>query len=235
MYFNLQPINKYRFVCATRLDRERFLSEALLGKSRVFYELEIAELRLFERNHRPLPEVYNEAIEEAKEDPAILVFIHDDVCLLDYYWPEHLNEALQKFDIVGLAGNQRRLPKQPSWYFMDEKFTPEFSDFGSGRICHSKSFPPERIDFFGQPGVPVKLLDGVLLAVDSRVLWEKGLRFDEQYSFHFYDMDFCRTAELLGLSMGTATVSILHGSVGSLNNDEWRANYLRYLKKWGEV
>lgn len=235
MYFNVDPSLKFRFICATRVNEEQFFHETQLGMSKVFFELPNAELRLFSNNTLPLPVVYNQAVDEAKNDPAVLVFIHDDVTLLDYYWPEHLNEALHQFDIAGLAGNRRRLPRQPSWFFTDDQFTKEFADYGSGRICHSKTFPPARIDFFGTPGVPLKMVDGVFIAVRSETLWSKGLRFDEQFSFHFYDMDFCRTAELLGLSMGIATVSILHGSVGNLNSDEWRLNYNKYLTKWGEV
>jgi hypothetical protein len=47
------------------------------------------------------------AIREAATDPAILVFIHDDVHLLDFYWPTRLHHGLAKFDILGLAGNRR--------------------------------------------------------------------------------------------------------------------------------
>ena len=62
-----------------------------------------------------LPHVYNIAIGEAKKDPAIPIFIHDDVELLDFFWPYHVLEGLKSFDVIGLAGNKRRIPGQPAW------------------------------------------------------------------------------------------------------------------------
>jgi len=51
---------------------------------------------------------------ESAADPAILVFVHDDVHLLDFYWPTRLFNGLAKFDIIGLAGNRRRVERQPA-------------------------------------------------------------------------------------------------------------------------
>jgi hypothetical protein len=42
-----------------------------------------------------------------------------------------------------------------------------------------------------------------MLAARSNTLAEKGLRFDPLFDFHFYDLDFCRQAELRKLRMGT--------------------------------
>ena len=40
---------------------------------------------------------------------------------------------------------------------------------------------------------------GSLLAAPCDVLLDNGVFFDDRFNFHFYDMDFCRTAEQLGL------------------------------------
>lgn len=70
-----------------------------------------------------MPEIYNIAIEEARSGPAILVFVHDDVHLLHYFFAERVLRSLERFQLIGLAGNKRCVPGQPSWAFIDEKLT----------------------------------------------------------------------------------------------------------------
>jgi GT2 family glycosyltransferase len=77
----------------------------------------------------------------------------------------------------------------------------------------------------------VLLLDGLLLAVRSETLTRSGLRFDPQFRFHFYDMDFCRQAEKLGLSCGTWDLSVMHESGGNFASAEWQSAYDAYLLK----
>ncbi len=229
-----------RFVCATRLSTEDFFATAPLGRSlplyRNFPRQQVIELRLFPNNRAGLPALYNTAIEEARDHPAILVFIHDDVYLSDYFWANHLHSALRSFDLVGLVGNRRRLPRQASWMFLDDQFTTDNYDYFSGVLGHGDPFPNLRqLSVYGPPGVEVKLLDGVLLALHSRVLLERELRFDPRFNFHFYDLDFCRQAELRNLRMGTCAMSLVHASAGELGNAGWRAAYHDYLAKYGET
>ena len=233
-------IPKIRFVCASRLSSQEFFAKAPLGRSlpvyRSFPRRQVIELRLFANNREGLPSVYNLAIEEAKTDPAILVFCHDDVYLSDYYWAEHLHDALGKFDLVGLAGNRRRVPRQASWMFLDEEFLRDNYDNLSGVLGHGNPFPDlKQLSVYGEPGVAVKLLDGVLMAIHSAVLHARNLRFDPRFKFDFYDLDFCRQAELRGLRMGTCALSIVHASAGALGVETWRAAYRDYLAKYGEA
>lgn len=231
---------KIRFVCATREPQEQFFKKSPLGRSLPFYRTfpprRRIELRLFKENAEGLPSVYNTAIEEAKDDPAILVFCHDDVYLSDYYWAERLLDGLRLFDIVGLAGNRRRAPAQASWMYLNGEFTRDREENLSGVIGHGEGFPNLiELSVYGPPGQQVALLDGVLLAVRSDLLIESGLRFDARFTFDFYDMDFCRQAELCGLRMGTWPISIIHGSAGNLGGEAWRTAYRQYLVKYGEA
>jgi hypothetical protein len=66
-------------------------------------------------------------------------------------------------------------------------------------------------------------------------LIEQDLRFDPRFRFHFYDMDFCRQAELKHLRMGTWAISLVHASAGILGADAWRAAYRDYLAKYGDT
>jgi GT2 family glycosyltransferase len=221
-----------RIVCATRYSAEAFPLCSALGRSlQLFRGYPFVELRLFPGNTLGLSAVYNRAIDEAAENPALLIFVHDDVHLTDFYWPIHLLESLQAFDVVGLVGNRRRVPRQPGWAFIDEKFTWDERQQLSGVIAHG-TLPIELLNFYGAPAQEVKLLDGMFLAARSEVLKAAGVRFDERFEFHFYDMDFCREAERRSLRMGTAMISAVHESGGSFNTPSWQAAYARYLDKW---
>lgn len=225
---------KIKLVIATRELEKNFFSKTATGRSLAFNKPSFIELKLYANNSRGLPSVYNEAIKECVENPATLVFAHDDLHILDYLWYSRIKDGLSIFDIVGLAGNKRRVPKQPSWAFVDSKFTWDAFENLSGIVGHGKGFPPSNLSFFGKPRQKVKLLDGLLLAVKSETLIENNLFFDENFTFHFYDLDFCRQAEQKGLSCGTWDISLIHESVGQVGSEGWRMAYQRYLEKWTE-
>jgi hypothetical protein len=223
---------KFRFVCATRESPAGFAANTALGRSLALYRAPIIELRLFANNSRGLPALYNEALKEAAGDPALLIFIHDDVYLCDFYWPGHVLEALGQFDVVGIAGCTQRAARQPAWCFVDERLTWAPLATLSGAVGHGMGFPPARVDVFGPPRQAVKLLDGVLLAVRSETLLSRAIVFDERFDFHFYDMDLCRQAEAKNLRMGTWDISAIHQSVGDYESPAWKAACAQYLEKW---
>jgi hypothetical protein len=190
------------------------------------------ELRLFPSNSTGLSTLYNRALRDAASDPAILIFVHDDVYLFDFFWPNHIHEGLRSFDVVGLAGNKRRVAGQPAWRFLDDRLTKDDKENLSGIVAHGAHWPPDYVSYYGHPYQPVKLLDGLLLASASETLISKNITFDERFDFHFYDLDFCRQAELKNLRLGTCSVSALHASDGQFGTPKWRAGYVEYLKKW---
>src|SRR5690242_15138043 len=218
---------KFRFVCATRHTVDAFFQQTALGRCLPHFSNPSVELRLFETNSAPLPAAYNQAISESQHDPAVLVFVHDDVCLCDLFWSERLAEGLSAFDVIGVAGNRRRVPRQPSWAFIDDRFTWDAKENLSGMVAHGRGFPPENVSNYGPAPQPVKLLDGLMLVCKSGTLLSTGIRFDEQFDFHFYDLDFCRQAELHGLKLGTWPISVVHESGGAAGSTAWRSAYVR--------
>jgi hypothetical protein len=222
----------FRFVVATRVTRENFFASTATGRSLALYKYDFLQLRLFPENQRGLPAIYNTAIEEARTDPAILVFIHDDVHLLDYFWFERVQRSLDNFQLVGLAGNKRRVPNQPGWAFVDDKLTWDRPENLSGVVGHGKTFPPANLSIFGKPNQEVKLLDGLMLAARSSTFIDNDIRFDESFDFHFYDLDICRQAELKAVTMGTCGLPVIHESGGSFGSEGWRRGYQKYLEKW---
>lgn len=224
-----------RLVCATRETRESFFDNTSLGRTLAIFRfqgpIEI-QTRFFFQNSHGLPMVYNAAIREAQSDPAILVFIHDDVCLCDFFWPEQIHRSLERFDLVGLAGNRRRISGQPSWIFLDGKFTVDRPENLSGVVGHGRGFPCASLSVYGPSAQAVKLLDGLMLYCRSDLLHEKELMFDERFTFHFYDLDLCRQAEQKGMRMGTWPISAVHESGGGFGSESWLRGYKSYLDKW---
>jgi hypothetical protein len=224
-----------RVVCATRLPRNKFLTHTPLGKSiKWFIDTSNAEVKLFADNLTGLSEVYNIAIDESVNNSVIFVFVHDDILFCDFFWAQHIRDGLNKFDIIGLAGNLRRVPKQPSWAFINDNLTWDLSANLSGTVAHGSKFPEYEIKSYGPTGKECKILDGLLLAVKSETLINNKLRFDEIFKFHFYDIDFCRQAELKNLKMGTIPLSVVHQSGGNFSSAEWRNSYQTYLNKWND-
>ncbi len=228
---------KFTLAVATRATQEEFFTQTALGKSLSKQKPFGVELQLFPENKLGLSEVYNRVIDEYSVSSNVLVFLHDDIHLLDFYWMHRLQTALQTFDIVGLAGNTRRTPKQPAWAFiLDENQQRKWDapENLAGVVAHGKAFPPDNWTVFGPTRKKVLLLDGLLLAVKGDTLVKSGLRFDPRFRFHFYDLDFCRQAEKLGLSCGTWDLSVMHESGGNFGSPEWQVAYQSYLTKWGD-
>lgn len=147
--------------------------------------------------------------------------------------PQRLQEALARFAVVGVAGNRRRVPRQPAWAFIDEHFTWDVPENLSGAVAHPQGSGTQ-VSYYGECPAAVKLLDGVLLATKAETLRRAGLRFDTRFSFHFYDLDFVRSCEQAGLSLGTWPIAITHASRGSFRTAQWDRAYAEYLSKWKE-
>lgn len=218
-------------ICATRLTSHDFWTRSALGISmrRISHDHRLKPRIAFE-NQRGLPSVYNERIDAADAEP-ILVFIHDDVWLDDHFFFEHVAAGVNTAGIVGVAGNRRRLPRQPSWAFATPNFDWDARENLSGAVGHGPQ-ACGKVAHFGPVPASCELLDGVLLAARRDVLRERQVRFDERFDFHFYDLDFCRSARQAGLGLSTWPIAITHQSSGRAGSMAWQENFERYLAKW---
>ena len=223
---------KIKIVVATRETEKNFYTHTATGRSISFNAPSFLEVRLFPNNRQGLPSVYNNALRECADEPCIIVFAHDDLQILDFFWFFRVVDSLANFDVVGIVGNLRRLPNQPSWAFIDKNLVWDNSENLSGVIGHGNIFPPT-LDVFGLPRQKVMLLDGLFLAAKSQTLLDNDLFFDERFHFHFYDLDFCRQLEIKGLSCGTTDLSLIHESEGNFGSKVWNDAYQEYLNKWG--
>lgn len=226
---------KIRFVVGTRCTAEDFPTKTMTGRMLAFYNFPFVEVALYPENKSGLSTIYNQEIDKAKDNPAMLVFAHDDIYLTDFYWPNRLIEGLKQFDVLGVAGNKNWTPGQPSWAFKeikDGKLIWDDKQNLSGNVAHGESFPPKNISKYGPTGQAVEVLDGVILAAYSQRLIDNHIRFDPKFLFHFYDLDFCRTARKKHLKLGTWPLSIIHQSGGNFASFSWQEAYQIFLAKW---
>lgn len=237
-----QPLQSYYadtppiwMVSATRMDEATFWQHSALGRSLTRHMQQDARLQphISFNNTRGLSELFNEAIAQAPDD-AILVFVHDDVWLDQTQFGHTLMQGLSQFDVIGLAGNKRRVPAQPGWLFTDTSYTWETAEFVAGHVAHGQdAFGYET--HFGPAPAACELMDGVFLAASKQQLVQHQVQFDPRFKFHFYDLDFCRTARNQDLRLGVWPMHITHQSLGAFNSDGWKQTYLMYLDKWQET
>lgn len=220
-------------VSATRLTEEDFWEKSALGLSllRLQFDKRLKPCIAYE-NKLGLPSVYNAQIVAATNDD-ILVFVHDDVWVEDLFFADRIIDGLKTFGVIGVAGNKRRLPNQPGWNFSNINFEPDAPEFWSGIVAHGQT-SWSGVLLFGPSFAECELLDGVFLAAHRKTLVERSVFFDPRFDFHFYDLDFCRTARLKQMKIGTWPISLTHQSAGVFGTPQWRAMYRLYIEKWGE-
>lgn len=221
---------KIEVVSATRLSEHDFWEKSPLGLSLCSFGHDPCMVsRISFENKRGLSEVYNESI-QAPDEHDILLFVHDDIWLHDYFLADRLFDSLQDFDIVGLAGSRRKLAHQVTWFSSGDNFIPDLQ-YLSGVVGHGQGIF-DGAKYFGPVPAECELLDGAFLAAKKKTLFDKRVFFDPQFDFHFYDMDFCRTARLKHLTLGTSRISVTHQSIGNFDSLGWRYNCRLYLDKW---
>lgn len=183
-----------------------------------------------------LGDLFNRVLDQADRDTN-LVFLHDDVYLNDWFFAQRVLDALEQFDVVGVVGSTNPDLTQPSWGLrFDADLNPNGWQPGlerSGALNHFDYASP-KISVYGPTPLACALLDGVFLAVKTRAVKERGVRFDPRFRFHCYDIDFCRTAARSGLRLGTWPLSITHNSGGSYRSEAFKQAARLYLEKWGK-
>ncbi len=223
------------FVSCTQRSHDDFWENSALGISirRIGADPRAYGYIAYE-NRLGLPVIYNQRI-NTSDDADVLVFLHDDIWLDDFFFIDRILEGVKHFDIFGLAGSNRRSPFQMSWAFDTDLGGGNFQwkqiDTLSGTVAHGEK-PFGEISRYGLAPKEVELLDGLFIAASKAKLLEKGIRFDERFDFHFYDLDFCRTACNAGLRMGTWPIAVTHQSGGRMGTPHWQEQYRKYIEKW---
>jgi len=189
---------------------------------------DITEVQPLLNNKDSIAKQYNKLIRTYSTQDCILVLAHDDVLITDRNWILKLHQAIEKYDVVGLAGGSNPSIRQPClWHIMCPR------DTHSGTVGHhidNKTFKTH----FGK-NCRVLMLDGLFLAFNPKKLFEAGVKFDETCpaKFHFYDIDFSLACNKAKLKLGTINIDVVHASPGLKNyTKEWLEGQDWFLNKF---
>jgi hypothetical protein len=175
---------------------------------------------------------YNNAISDIElnglEDQDIIVFVHEDVKLLDESFEEKLKMVFNRKRDVGLIGvyGTTKFVEAGGWWMSDRK------EYGRGHIIQGLPdkepfHMQDRIGFFDD----VVSVDGCMIAIKGEIINE-GFKFDETLDgYHFYDVDASFTILEMGYKVAVADVLIEHASEGPLN-EQWEITRKDFVNKW---
>lgn len=210
--------------------RQKNPQETLLYKSLIpLCDKAKFQFHFYTENTKGLSQVYNQALNEYK-DFDCHVFIHDDVYLDDAFFADKLEDGFSQFDIIGVAGGINPVLKAPTlWHLMCGR------ENLRGAAGH---FLPDNnaihITAFGPSPARVALLDGLLLAVNSKKVAAAGWKFNENYNFHLYDIASCIDANKKKLKCGVLPIHVIHQSPGlrDYNDPTFQKNQNQFLKEY---
>lgn len=158
---------------------------------------------------------YNSFLKEKSGQYDNIVFIHDDVYVDDFNILEKLQKAHDSFDIVGLAGGVNMRIQNPAlWHLMCGGFQ---SNNLRGAVAHFTSENIIHMTSFGITPSRVAVLDGLFLSVNCKAINAAEFTFNENYTFHHYDISSCIDANKKKLKLGVYPIWVIHKSPGLLD------------------
>jgi Glycosyltransferase like family len=195
-------------------DESKEAIQKRLGKCNIYNSErwdDLSAVHPYLNNKNSIAKQYNKLIHIYKDTDCVLVLAHDDIIITDRNWIEKVHQALEKYDVVGLAGGSEAVIREPVlWHLMCPKETHR-GDVYHVDYNNKTTFKTH----FGKNG-RVLLLDGLFLAFNPKKIFEAGVLFDETCpaKFHFYDLDFSLTCNKNKLKLGTTNINVVHSSPG---------------------
>lgn len=193
------------------------------------------KLNMHVDNTSPLPLVYNKYITpEILEKHDIVLFVHDDVYIDDLGCFDKMYRAIFECgnDIVGLAGSSQAIIKKPAlWHLMSS------GEHHSGAVGHFAHDNTIRTAAFGLYPKRCLLLDGLFLGVNLKTVLSAGWQFNENFSFHHYDLSSCLDANKLKLKLSTYNINVIHASPGLQDyhsDQKFRSSEEKFLQLYAD-
>ena len=181
----------------------------------------------------------NKMIEESKDEFDYLILMHSDVDLSLKEFVRRLIEVKDKYNIVGMAGTKKLFISQSplTWFTGSHKYPND----RYGRITHDHDgmmyesfFNKEKQDVLD---TEVMTIDGLLMCVDKKTMQNEKARFDEQFTYDFYDLDFCINAQVnTDLKIGVFVQPTIHKSLGkAVLTEEYLIPERKFRAKWNSL
>jgi hypothetical protein len=223
-------MKKILVVSATQKNEEDFWNEAPLGASlqRHIECNNVDKAEIVTENSAGLCEVYNRFLTKKYKD-YIILFVHDDLIIQEINLKSKLNDAIEFYDLIGIAGTAEfGLTTPVVWHNSPrEKW--------SGSVSHPLNDKQAQVNAYGPSPKRCMVIDGLFMAVNTEKVLKSGVKWDEQFMFHFYDLAFSVDAHLAGLNIGTWDIPCTHFSHGNYDSDSWRSGQDLFIKKYTET
>lgn len=185
-------------------------------------------------NTEKITTIYNREIENSK-DLDYLILMHADVDVDLNHMIPHIKECSVKYDVMGLCGCRKLSVSQSplNWFSGSIKY-PQ-SRYGcvihgeaGNRTTYYNGSQKETTD------IDVACIDGLCIIFTKKAI-ESGLRFDELFSFDFYDTDISFSAIMKhNLRLGVIVEeSLRHHSIGkSILTRDFLTHEIDFRNKW---
>jgi len=175
-----------------------------------------------------LPEYYNKCLNKYS-DVDYIVFVHDDVDIINSDLLYQVHAGLKSYDVIGVAGCiNPKIIERNLWHWMAQDMKN-----CRGIAGHPSGSGDFYVTTFGPTPNRVAILDGVFLAVNVGKIINSGTLFDEQFKFHHYDIDFSLTCNQNKLKLGVWPILINHQSPGLKDfSDDWNNSNEKFINKW---
>lgn len=175
------------------------------------------------------------AIQTGLNDDDIVIFMHEDVGIIDNLFREKVELLFNEkpeVAIVGIAGATELTERGGWWMTSSEKMRGHLiqgkSDGNLGEGFHLQKGP---IGYFDD----VVCVDGCLMITRGKFIKE-GLSYDDKTfpsGNDFYDIDLAMRALEMGYKIAVADILIFHQSTGmGVFNEAWKNNKDIFIKKW---
>jgi GT2 family glycosyltransferase len=212
--------------------KESNLDKVPLGstvwKQKHMHNSVFTDVEVIANNTKGLSECYNKILrdDDIVNNYSVVLFVHDDVELEDINLKDKLLNS--PYDVTGLAGAKmfnKDVPKL-AWHLA----APREMQVGEVAHCHEGKV---WTTVFGPTKSRALTLDGLFLAVKPKVLREKGLEFDENFNFHFYDLAFCMRANQKRVTCGVLPIRVVHHGLGdSMLTEDWEQSNIKFRKAY---
>lgn len=169
---------------------------------------------------RSLTEVYNEILEESKND--IVVLCHDDIYFETKSWGTKLIEHFENSDygILGVAGTTI-IPESGKWWEDQSKMVGIVNHEHQGKKWESKYCKNWNNEI-----LKTVMVDGLFISLHKKRI-KHNFNTDVE-GFHFYDVEFSTQNYLEQVNIGVLfNIRITHKSIG-MTNDQWEVNRVLY-------
>lgn len=213
--------------CQTKISQNIKKINSYNEKNKINLKIECSNTK------KGLPEYYNSCIDKYGELCDYILLVHDDVEFLNMDLHYQICESMKKYDIVGIAGCVNpKITDMNLWHLMAQKN--DLKGF-AGHSCEETG-NEFHVTSFGASPSRVAMIDGVVMILNSKKVLEKKVRFDENFKFHHYDLDFSNTCNLNKLKIGVYPILINHSSPGlrEFSND-WKTSNEFFKQKWTKI